>query len=197
MTDIQKVDTLTQLVHAFRAVEPRSDADRKLDLLLDLDCLDCPRVLSFLLDVLRDDAEPERVRIEVLSRLRDAPLEGRDHRRVGRALGRLAQVETMHKQLRLQAAQALGKFTDVEGIMAALRGVLTDAAAPIELRYNAFTSLYVRGPTVDSIELLRELGNDESLGPCAVGLLRVWGAMLPPACRDFQPSRSGTEDEPG
>ena len=77
MTDVMtKVDSVGQLILAFRAVEPRSDTARKLDLLLDLDRIDDPRVLSFLLGVLRDDGEPERVRVEVLSRLREI---GRAH----------------------------------------------------------------------------------------------------------------------
>ena len=194
MTDVMtKVDSVGQLILAFRAVEPRSDTARKLDLLLDLDRIDDPRVLSFLLGVLRDDGEPERVRVEVLSRLRDVPLPDREHRRVGRAIGRLTLIESVHMELRLQAALVLGKFVDVEGVVDALGVVLMDEAAPPELRYNAFTSLYLRGPTVDTVELLTTLTSDETLGPCAGHLLRAWDAMLPPACRGFPSLQSGTE----
>lgn len=194
MTNLMtKVDSVGQLIHAFRAVEPRSDAARKLDLLLDLARVDDPRVLSFLLGVLRDDGEPERVRIEVLSRLRDAPLPDRVHRRVGRAIGRLTLVESSQMELRMQAALVLGKFVDVEGVVDALGVVLVNEAAPPELRYNAFTSLYLRGPTVDTVELLSRLRSDETLGPCAGHLLRAWDAMLPPECRGFPSLQSDTE----
>ncbi len=194
MTNVMtKVDSVGQLIHAFQAVEPRSDAAHKLDLLLDLDRVDNPRVLSFLLGVLRDDLEPERVRIEVVSRLRDAPLPDREHRRVGRAIGRLTLVESSQMELRLQAALVLGKFVDVEGVVDALGVVLMDESAPPELRYNAFTSLYLSGPTVDTVELLNKLTADETLGPCAGHLLRAWDAMLPPACRGFPSLQSGTE----
>jgi hypothetical protein len=194
MVDVMaRLDSVGQLMDAFRAVEPRSDAARKLDLLLDLEHVDSPRVLSFLLRVLKDSGEPERVRIDVLSRLRDAPLPALEHRRVGRAIGRLMLVESSHLELRNQSALVLGKFVDVPGVVDALGALLTDTAAPAELRYNAFTSVYLRGPSADSVELLSRLSSDETLGPCAQTLLRSWDAMLPPACRGFPSLQSDTE----
>lgn len=170
------VDTVGRLIQAFRDVEPSSDSTRKLDVLLDLDRLDDPRALPFLLGVLGDRGEPESVRIDVLTRLRDAPLLDHEHRRVGLAIRKLIADEPWSRDLRLQAALVLGKFTDVDGVMAALGALLMDTTASIELRYNAFTSLSLAGPTRETVELLRKLRADETIGPCAGGLLSVWGA---------------------
>jgi hypothetical protein len=167
------------LIQAFRAVRPATDTVRKLDVLLDFDCLDDPRSLNFLLGVLRDRQEPELVRFEVLTRLSDAPLATPRRRRVGRSIRRLLLSETRSKRLRLQAALAAAKFTDVHGMVHALRAVLLDTDAPCELRYNAFTSLHAAGPRAETVELLRQLRTDETFGRCAQGLLAEWGAILP------------------
>ena len=169
------MDTVGQLLRAYRAVEPRDDSVRKLDLLLDLERGEDPRILPFLLGVLGDGDEPESVRMSVLSRLRDAPVADSHHRSIGDAMRQVLLTEPVDGQLCLQAALALGTFTDVDGVVDALGVVLTNAAAPIELRYNAFTSLYVRGPTTESLALLRRVRADETLGRCARGLLAAWG----------------------
>ena len=170
------MDTVGQLMRAFRAVEPRADSARKLDVLLDLERGEDPRILPFLLGVLSDGGEPESVRMSVLARLRDAPVADSQHRTIGDAIRQVLLTEPADGQLRLQAALALGKFTDVDGVVDALGVVLADAAAPMELRYNAFTSLYLRGPTADSLALLRRLRADETLGRCASGLLAAWSS---------------------
>lgn len=175
----ERLDALDQLIHAFRAVDPQSDAVGKLDVLLDLERPDDPRAVAFLLEVLRDAGEPEPVRIEVLTRLRQAQLTDRDHRGIGRAIRELMLAEPRFQGLRRQAALALGGFTDVDGVVDALGLVLTDVAAPIELRYNAFTSLYLEGPTAESLELLRALRADETFGRCAGRFLGRWGSDHP------------------
>ena len=174
------------LIQAFRTVGPISDTIRKLDVLLDLDRIDDPRSLSFLVGVLTDPDEPEAVRFEVLTRLSDARLPARRRRRVGRAIRDLLLSETRCTRLRLQAALSAAKFTDVDDAVDAVRAVLLNIDAPCELRYYAFTSLYAAGPRAETFELLRQLRADETFGRCAQGLLAEWGAMLPPEWRASQ-----------
>jgi hypothetical protein len=175
-----------ELIQAFKTVQPPSDSDRKRDVLLDIARVDEPQAFGFLLAVLSDYGEPEPVRIDVLRRLSDAGLSGDQRRRVGWAVCELVLHEPGDAPLRLEAALALARFTDIEGVVDALRTVLLDAAAPCELRYYAFTSLHSAGPTPEMVELLRRLLADEEFGRCARGLLAEWGAMLPPEWRASQ-----------
>jgi hypothetical protein len=171
--------SVDELIQAFRNVEPRGDAVQKLDVLLDIERGDEPRVLGFLLGVLGDPDEPELVRVDVSRRLGDAVLSADQRGQVGRAVSELAAHEPGDGRLRLEAVLALARFTDVDGVVDALRAVLLDAAAPCELRYYAFTALHSAGPTTEIVELLHRLLMDEEFGRCAQGLLDEWGAMLP------------------
>ena len=78
--------------------------------------------------------------------------------------------------LRLHAALALGDFVDRPTMLDALGTLAADADEPLELRYNAFTSLQRAGPTPCCLEILRDLASDEALGQSAVAVLASWGA---------------------
>jgi hypothetical protein len=176
MPDRHSVD---ELIQAFRTIEPRGDTVRKLDVLLDIERVDEPQALGFLLDVLEDPDEPEPVRIAVLRRLSDAGLSGDRRPRVGRAVSEVVLHGPPDSQLCLDAALALARFTEIDGVVDALRTVLLNATAPCELRYYAFTSLHSAGPTTEIVQLLQRLLMDEEFGRCAQGLLAEWSAMLP------------------
>jgi hypothetical protein len=171
--------SVDELIQAYRTVEPRGDSVRKLDVLLDIERIDEPRALGFLLGVLEDPGEPEPVRIDVLRRLSDAGLAGDWRLRVGQAVSAVVLHEAPDGRLCLEAALALARFTDIAAVVDALRTVLENAAAPCELRYYAFTSLHSAGPTTEIVQLLHRLLMDEEFGRCAGGLLAEWGAMLP------------------
>ena len=44
----------------------------------------------------------------------------------------------------------------------------------IDLRYAAFTSLERAGPTPECVALLRQLSNNETLGPSSRSVLSAW-----------------------
>ena len=76
--------------------------------------------------------------------------------------------------LRLQAALALGEFTDTPGVPTALGSLAMQPQELLDLRYSAFTSLERAGPTSECVNLLRQLSNDEMLGRSAQSALARW-----------------------
>ena len=171
-----------QLIAAFGARGKGDRAAWKLDVLLDLGIADDPRVVPFLLAVFTDAAEPGAVRIDALRRLREASLTPDQRVAVAEAGGRVLTAPASapaDAELRLHAALALGDFADVRGVVAALGGRALDPVEPLELRYNAFTSLQRAGPTAECIAVLAALRPDETLGQTARGVLAVWSGNRP------------------
>src|SRR5229473_2157715 len=76
--------------------------------------------------------------------------------------------------LRLQAALALGEFTDISGVLSALASLALEPEELLDLRYSAFTSLERAGPTPECLNVLRQLSNDEMLGSSAQSALARW-----------------------
>jgi hypothetical protein len=168
------MDELERLVDVYRLRASASVAS-KLDVLMDLERIRDPRVVPFLLGVLRNSGESEEVRIYVLKQLRsgDGLLVPPDRPGVARAIGDVLS-DRSTSDLRLQAALALGQFTNVAGVLSTLKTVASSPAESIDLRYAAFTSLERAGPTPECIELLRELSRDETLGRSAQSVLSTW-----------------------
>ncbi len=65
------MDDVERLIEAFRA-RARWSVLSKLDALLDLEQIDDPRIVPFLVHVLADQREPTEVRIHVLKQLGEA-----------------------------------------------------------------------------------------------------------------------------
>ena len=145
----------------------------RLDILLDLRRHDDPRIIEFLVRVLRDSDEAREVQIAVLKQLRTIPLAGNDRSAVAHALARVV-VDGDDAGLRLQAATALGCFADVEGIPAVLAGVALDPSQSLDLRFSALTSLERAGSSPETVSLVRRLTSDEILGRAAGALLTTW-----------------------
>jgi hypothetical protein len=166
-------DEVEQLIQAFSARGAMSSPAVKLNVLMDLERLSDGRVVSFLLRVLRDSAEHSEVRMHVLKRLRNGPL-GADERSC--AAGALAELMAHGSSvdLRLQAALALGEFTDICGVPSALGSLALEPHELLDLRYSAFTSLERAGPTTECVQLLRQLTYDEMLGRSAHSALARW-----------------------
>ena len=82
--------------------------------------------------------------------------------------------------MRIEAALALGWFTDISGVIAVLCRAVTDAGEPLDLRYAAFTSLERAGPTPECINVLRRLRTDDMFGPAAQSTLDRWRAPADP-----------------
>jgi hypothetical protein len=76
--------------------------------------------------------------------------------------------------LRLQAANALAEFADVEGVLPTLGAVALNGDESTDLRYGAFISLQSAGPSENCVRLLQRLSQDELLGPSAQNLLKLW-----------------------
>ena len=168
------VDDVEQFIAAFRAAEDAGSIQRKVSLLLELDRHRGPRSLQFLLDELRDRTEAIAVRVACIRRLRNADLTAADNRfRVAEAL-----VDVLwpaeHDDLRLEAVLTLGDFADIPSVQTALGTLALRLSESIDLRYTAFTSLERSGPSPLTIQLFRQLEADETLGPPAESVLRLW-----------------------
>jgi hypothetical protein len=76
--------------------------------------------------------------------------------------------------LRLQAALALGDFTQSGGVLTNLSSIALARDESLDLRYAAFTALERAGPTPECVALLRQITRDEVLGDAARSVLSAW-----------------------
>ena len=166
------MDDVERLIEAFRARSTWSVLS-KLDALLDLEQLDDPRIVPFLLHVLADQREPTEVRIHVLKRLRNGSLSSENRSLVAEAILQVVS-DRSTPDLRLQAVLALAEFTDIDGVPATLGSLALDPGETIDVRYSAFTSLQRAGPTARCVAVLRQLSADGMLGRSARSLLSLW-----------------------
>jgi hypothetical protein len=99
-----------------------------------------------------------------------------------RAAAAMVQVVADHGSLdlRIEAALALGWFTDISGVIAVLGRTFADRSEPLDLRYAAFTSLERAGPTTEGINVLRNMRADDMFGPTAQSTLDRWHAPAEP-----------------
>ncbi len=160
------MDEVERLIWVFGARGAMASAAAKLDVLLDLERLRDRRVVFFLLQLLGDPSQPAEVRVHVLKRLRNGPLTPDDRVKVAGALRQLLSSGSS-LDLRLQAALALGEFTEIAGVLPALGALAREPYESIDLRYAAFTTFERAGATTECVNLLRQLSNDDMLG-CAV-----------------------------
>jgi hypothetical protein len=167
------MDDVERLIQAFRTRGAMRSTVSKLDVLMHLERLHDGRIVPFLLHVLADPDEPPEVRMHVLKRLRNGPLTADDRSTVATGFRQLMS-NGSSVELRLQAVLALGEFTDITGVLAALGSLALEPQQLIDLRYSAFTSLERAGPTPECVNLLRQLSNDEILGPSAQSALVRW-----------------------
>lgn len=168
-------DEVARLIAAFNVLGVTSAA-AKLDVLMDLERLRDPRIVPFLVRLLADDSQPTEVRIHLVRLLRNGRLAPNERILVGRALGQLLGGASVF-ELRLQAALALGEFTDIGDVVTALGALALAPDEPIDLRYSAFTSVQRAGPTPDCVALLQALSGDETLGRAARHVLSTWGVV--------------------
>jgi hypothetical protein len=167
------MDEVERLIQAFSARGAMASAAAKLDILLDLERLRDRRVVFFLLQLLGDPNQPAEVRVHVLKRLRNGPLTPDDRVKVAGAHCQLLS-NGSSLDLRLQAALALGEFTEIADVLPALAALALEPQESIDLRYAAFTSLERAGPTSECVNLLRQLLNDDMLGCAARSVLVRW-----------------------
>src|SRR5258707_9669874 len=156
------MDDVERLIEAFR-VRSTWSVLSKLDALLDLEQLDDPRIVPFLLYVLADQREPTEVRIHVLKRLRNGGLQAEERQSVAEAV-LMVLSDRSSPDLRLQAVLALAEFTNIDGVPATLGSLALDAGETIDVRYSAFTSLQRAGPTASAS---RSFGSSRRTG-CSV-----------------------------
>src|SRR3954464_11268853 len=155
------MDEIDHLTEAFASRGRPGHSAWKLDILMDLGRFDSPRVTDFCTAVVGDGDEPADVRAEAIRRLRECSLSPTQ---------RVAASDVMVQalacrpslDLRLHAALALGDFVDRPTVLGALGVLAADADEPLELRYNAFTSLQRAGPSPCCLEILRGLASDEA-----------------------------------
>jgi hypothetical protein len=168
------MDELQRLANVYRT-RASSSVKSKLDVLMDLERVRDPRVVPFLLQVLADRHESEAVRVHVVKQLRNGSglLLPANRPPVARALGDVL-ADMSAEELRLQAALALGDFTQIDGVLSSLSAVSLARDESIDLRYAAFTSVERAGPTPECIALLRQIAGDEALGDAARSVLAAW-----------------------
>jgi hypothetical protein len=166
------MDDVEQLIDSYRM---RASVTSKLGALMGFEQIHDSRVLSFLLKVLQDRGEPEEVRVHVLWQVRchDESLTDDERADVAQTLGEVI-TDRSTPDLQLQAALTLGDFVRVDGVLVRLNAVCLAQDEPVDLRYAAFTSLERAGLTPESVELLRHMRNDETLGRSARSLLAAW-----------------------
>ncbi|HYW88104.1 MAG TPA: HEAT repeat domain-containing protein [Chloroflexota bacterium] len=145
----------------------------KLEALMDIEQITDARIVPFLLEVLADQREPAEVRIHVLKRVRNGGLRAESRAPVAEAILRVLS-DRSSADLRLQAVLALAEFTDIDGVLATLGGLALNRNESIDVRYSAFTSLQRAGATPDSVAVLRQLSEDDTLGRSARGVLVSW-----------------------
>jgi hypothetical protein len=168
------MDQLQRLVDVY-LTRAASSVKSKLDVLIDLERVRDPRVVPFLLRLLADPHESEDVRIHVVKQLRSGTgvLVPSDRPAVAQAIGDIL-VNSSGEELRLQAALALGDFTQVDGVLPRLRGIALAGDESIDLRYAAFTSIERAGPTTDGVAAVQRIADDEILGDAARSVLSAW-----------------------
>ena len=169
----ENCDGVAWLMEAFLDLGAASPMT-KLDRLMDLERLDDPRIVPFLVGVLADESQPVEVRIHLVRRLRNGRLAPEERLLVAPVLGRLLQ-RGQKLELRLQAAIALGEFADLGDVVATLGTLALASDEPIDLRYSAFTSVQRAGPTPECVALLQSLSWDETFGRAALNVLALWG----------------------
>lgn len=168
------MDELGRLLDAYQQRASASVKSR-LAVLMDVERIRDRRVVPFLLLVLRDIHESEEVRIHVLRHLRNGNglLARTDRPPVASAIGEVL-ADNSTAELRLQAALAMGEFTDIDEVLSCLGAVCLRRDESIDLRYAAFTSLEQAGPTSECIALLQQISGDDSLGNSARSVLSAW-----------------------
>ena len=167
-----RMDHVERLIEAFGA-RPSWSVVSKLDALLDLEQIDDPRIVPFLVQVLADQRELTEVRIHVLKQLRDGRLQPAQRQSVAQAILRIVS-DRSSPELRLQAVLVLAEFTDIDGMLATLGGLALGTGEPIDVRYSAFTSLQRAGPSAECVALLRQLSADDVFGRSARTVLSSW-----------------------
>ena len=166
------MDDVERVIEAFKT-RPTWSVMSKLDALMDLEQIDDPRIVPFLVQVLVDQREPTEVRINVLKQLRNGRLQPPQRQSVAEAVLQVVS-DRSSPDLRLQAVLALAEFTDINGVTATLGGLTLDPGETINVRYSAFTSLQRAGATAECVALLRQLSADELLGRSARSVLLSW-----------------------
>src|SRR4030081_3574085 len=116
------MDDVERVIEVFKT-RPTWSVMSKLDALMDLEQIDDPRIVTFLVEVLVDQRKPTEVRINVLKQLRNGRLQPTQRQPVAEAVLQVVSDRTT-PDLRLQAVLALAEFTDIDGVPATL-GVLT------------------------------------------------------------------------
>jgi hypothetical protein len=166
------MDEVERWINAYRA---RTSVRARLTALQDFARVRDPRVVPFLLEVVADRRETEEVRIFVVKELRngDGMLEPAGRPRVAEAIGDVL-TETSNTELRLQAALALGEFTEIQDVVVRLSEVCFAEDESLDLRYAAFTSLERAGPTPECVRRLKLLASDKTLGRSARSVLSAW-----------------------
>jgi len=172
-------DEVARLIKLYIGEARAASVSRRLSLLMDLRRYRDARAFAFLLQVLADGRESSQVRTYVLKSIRNGGL-APDYRE--RAAAAMVQVVADHGSLdlRIEAALALGWFTDIGGVIAVLGRTVADSSGPLDLRYAAFTSLERAGPTTECINVLRKLRTDDMFGATAQSTLDRWRAPADP-----------------
>jgi hypothetical protein len=152
-----------------------ASAPSKIDALLELQQFSDPRVVPFLVQVAVDVHELPEVRVHAIRALRNRHYRSDERAPAARALGRIL-CDGSDAVLRSRAALTLAEFTDVEGVTRMLGAVALDDSEALDLRYSAFTSLERAGPQPESLDMLRQLSVDETLGRSARRLLSTWNS---------------------
>ncbi|MEW6127921.1 MAG: hypothetical protein AB1757_12855 [Acidobacteriota bacterium] len=171
------MDEVGRLISEFKAakLDANGECDEKIDLILELEELEDPRIMPFFLEVIGNENEYDLARIEVLKilKLRDRR-SPEEHERIGKAILEVL-AKSKDADVRNYAAMALAKYLDVEGANTEAGNLLLNSKTQIDLRHNLFFAFERFGETDDGREVMLKLLQDEEFRQSAARVLGDWG----------------------
>ncbi len=167
------MDEVERLIRRFQAAH--SDVSWKLDALLDLGQSRDERVVTLLLTTMASGSEAITVRQAVVMQLRNGALTQSQRGDAARVLADIV-AERPHADITLtaQAAEALGDFADVDGVVRTVGSCAMDTECHFDVRYAAFIALERVGASPETITVFNSLRPDETLGRSAQRTLLRW-----------------------
>lgn len=179
------VDQIGELIDVFKAERPSGLSGQeypdklsvldKLEELQDLDALDDPRVLPFLVASVANEKEFDLARMHILNMLAHWDYNEEERRMVGLVVLRLLE-EDPDWNVRNYAAMAMLPFISMPGALNLVSRIVLDPNERRALRSNALAVIQRHGPTEETIAVARRLVHDPTYSKSAIRLLNTWHA---------------------
>lgn len=148
------VDGVEELIHAFGAEQPSGRSGRgypgKLSVLEELEEIDDPRILPFLLTSVSNVGEYDLARMEILNMLAIREYSEQERQMAGQVVIRILKSDP-DNDVRKYAAMAMSPFIDLPSALDVVGEILLNPDENRALRSNARAVVERRGPTKETI----------------------------------------------